>query len=246
MSGFGAARRSGGRYHRLWWGRPPAARGGRPPPPRSAAPPPRRPPAPPLAVADEIRLQPAGQAMLARRRAQPIGHQHQRTVRQGPTVARPPAALAIENRVEAQLPPQRPRHQHRAPIPRARRLHLARPPRGAPDRLPTQQTDERIKVRGEEILAAEIAHDALLGAAVLPVGFDEADILVLDALAAGRLHGAQEHRLLLSPHNRRNSARRSRNTYDESVTTLLAPTHPYSRQFGYLHVVPLPNKGNMG
>jgi hypothetical protein len=54
-------------------------------------------------------------------------------------------------------------------------------------------------VRGEQVLAAEITDDALLGAAVLPVGLDEANVLVLDAFAACRFHGAEKH---LSPHDR--------------------------------------------
>jgi len=101
-------------------------------------------------------------------------------------------------------------------------------------------------VGGEEILAPEMAHDALLGAAVLAVGFDEPDILVLDAFASGRLDGAQKHRLLLSPHSRRSTPRDSRTIYEESVTTLLASGHSHARQFAYLHRAPQLNKGNMG
>jgi hypothetical protein len=41
-------------------------------------------------------------------------------------------------------------------------------------------------MRGEQILAAEITDDALLGAALLPVGLDEANVFVLDAFAALR------------------------------------------------------------
>src|SRR2546422_3958315 len=92
-------------------------------------------------------------------------------------------------------------------------------------------------ILGSDDHAARIAHDALLGAAVLAVGLDETDVLVLDTLPAGGLHGPQKHRLLLSPHDRRIHPRESRNIYGKSVTTDLASTHRLSRQFAHLHVV---------
>jgi hypothetical protein len=65
-------------------------------------------------------------------------------------------------------------------------------PRGRAS-LALQQTDERIEVGGEEVLATEVTDDPLLVLAMLAVTFDEAHILMLDALATARLDDAEEH-----------------------------------------------------
>ena len=48
-------------------------------------------------------------------------------------------------------------------------------------------------MRGEQILAAEIADHAMARAAVVPVGFDEADVLVDMAVGAFDLGCAEVH-----------------------------------------------------
>jgi hypothetical protein len=53
-------------------------------------------------------------------------------------------------------------------------------------------------VSGEQVLAAEIADDALLALAALAVRLDQPHILMLDTLAARRLDRAQEHAASLS------------------------------------------------
>ncbi len=106
-----------------------------------------------------------------------------------------------------------------------------------------QQAHEGIEARCEQVLAAEITDDALLGAAVLPVGLDEADVFVVNASAACGLHRAENH---LSPHDRPRVPRSSRNICYSSVTTNSARARTLSRNFTHLLVAPVPNRGNMG
>ena len=51
-------------------------------------------------------------------------------------------------------------------------------------RLALDQANQRIEVRCEQVLAAEVTDDALLVLAVVAVGLDQTDVLMLDALAA--------------------------------------------------------------
>ena len=50
-------------------------------------------------------------------------------------------------------------------------------------RLAAEQADQRIEIRREQVLPAQVRDDALLVLAVLSVRFDQAHVLVLDALA---------------------------------------------------------------
>ncbi len=203
--------------------------------------PPRRHPAPTPAIAHEVRLQPPCQPVLARRGTQPVRHQHQGAIRQGHPVRGAAPALGIEDAVQPQLGPERARHEHRAPVPGAERVHGPRRAARGRARLAAQQPDERVQMRGEQILAPEVTDDALLVLAVLAVGLDEPDVLVLDASAAGRLDGAQEHRHLLSRHSRRRCPRESTLFYVMSVTTFLALDGRRDRQITHLSNALVPN-----
>ncbi len=131
--------------------------------------------------------------MLARRGTQAVGNQDQRPIRQHPAVDWPPAAAALDDPLEAQLAPQRARHQHGPPIPRADRVHLPRAHSGA-RRVTAEQPGEAVEMRRQEIFAAQVADDALLVLAVFAIGLDESHIFVLASLATRRLDDAEIHR----------------------------------------------------
>jgi hypothetical protein len=62
-------------------------------------------PAPSLPVTHEIRLEPAGQAMLTRGRAQTIGHQHQSSIGECAPVMASATSQSLEDGIQPQFPP---------------------------------------------------------------------------------------------------------------------------------------------
>lgn len=208
---------------------------------------PLRQPAAPAAIAHEVRLQPPGQPVLARRGAEAVGDQDQRAIGQRDAVAHPAAALLVEHVLQAQLAPQGARHEHGAPVPRPDRLNLtsrALLRGGAP--LAPQERNQVIQMLGQQILAPEAADDPLLVLATLPVGLDQPHVLVLNAFAATGLDRAQEHSRLLSRQNRRLSPRQSINFVPPSVTTILALSGGRRHQITYFQDAPRPLRANMG
>ena len=77
-----------------------------------------------MAMHDKIGLQPLCQRMLAPRRSQRIGDQHQRPIaqRHGRVTIGP--RQVVEDRVEPDFAPQRTRRQHRPPVPRPDRSDI--------------------------------------------------------------------------------------------------------------------------
>jgi hypothetical protein len=64
--------------------------------------------------------------------------------------------------------------------------------------LTAEQAHQRVEVFGKQVLAAQVADDALYFLPTLAVGFYEADVLMLDALAAGGFDRAEVHSQYLS------------------------------------------------
>src|SRR5437660_3970264 len=133
--------------------------------------------------------------MLASWAHQAIGDQHQRPIAQPRRVPALAPGAFIEHRVEAERAPHRLRGQHRAPVPGSDRSDvLALDPISL--LLAMQQTPQlrQIEMRGEQILAAKVEDGAVLGfAGAIAIGFDEAHVFALDALADGCPHDPQEH-----------------------------------------------------
>ena len=156
-----------------------------PPPPT----PTRHKPTPPP-IAHEVGLQPVGQAVLALRANQPIGHEHERPIRVGDVRPRRAQKL-VEHLPQPQLVEQRPHHQHRPPGRRLENLHVVTLPfdLGQPLEHAFQLGQQLL----EEILASQVGDRPLLDLAVFTVGLDDADVLV-DLAAGGRdFDGADEH-----------------------------------------------------
>src|SRR5262249_30205659 len=120
-----------------------------------------------LAVADEVGLEPAGQAMLTGGCDQPVGDEHEGAVGERDTLGAP--EVLVEDRPEADLVEQGAEDQDRPPGGGIADLELGRIA-GFPGEEPTQR-GEHLE---EEVLASEIGDDALLDLAGFAVGFDEA------------------------------------------------------------------------
>jgi hypothetical protein len=136
--------------------------------------------------------------MLAARRGQPIDDQHQRAIAQCRGVATGRRGEPVERRFEAELAPHMVRHQHRSPIPRRHGANVFLSDGAVTHRLAVQQAHQLIEVEmgRQQIPAAKIEYRAMPGLAVLPKGFDDAHIFVLDAFAAGGANHPQKHGLL--------------------------------------------------
>src|SRR6516164_9907872 len=133
--------------------------------------------------------------MLAAWAHQAIGDQHESPVAQPSRVPALAPCASIEHGVEAELAPHRTRGQHRAPIPRSDRLDVLASGGTAPV-IAMQQTLQfrQIEMRREHILAAEIEDRAVLGfARLVAIGFDDAYVFALEAIADGCPHNPQEH-----------------------------------------------------
>src|SRR5215831_182482 len=133
--------------------------------------------------------------MLASWAYQTIGDQHERPIAQPRRVPALAPGVFVKHRIEAERAPRRLHDQHRAPVPGSDRSHVL-----AFDAislfLAMQQTPQlrQIEMRREQILAAKIENGAVLGfARPVAIGFDEAHVFALDALADGCPHDPQEH-----------------------------------------------------
>ena len=134
--------------------------------------------------------------MLAARRGEPIGDQHQRPIAQAHHLAAITLRQLIERAVEAKLAPQRTRRQHRSPIPCAERIDIRALDAVRRDRIAVQETAQlvEIKMRRQQITAAEIDHGAVLRlAGVVAISLDHAHIVALHALADSCPDDAKEH-----------------------------------------------------
>jgi hypothetical protein len=129
----------------------------------------------PFAVADEVGLEPAGEAVLAGGGDEPVGEEHEGAV--GERDAFGPPEFLVENGPEAELVEQGADDEDRAPG------------RGVADLgiggigvlvggVPGEEPPELGEDLDEEVLASEVGDDALLDLTVLAVGLDDADVLV--------------------------------------------------------------------
>ena len=154
--------------------------------------------APAAAVADKIALQPPRQGMLAARRRQPIGHQHQGPIAQPHCLAAIAPREPVEYGVEAEFAPHPTGRQHRTPIPRSDRTDIRAVDAIVAGVIAMQQPAQlaEIEMRRQHIPAAEIDDGAMsVLARMVAIGFDHAHVFALDPFgaAAGSDH-AQEHR----------------------------------------------------
>src|SRR6516162_3031312 len=133
--------------------------------------------------------------MLATRAHQAIGDQYESPITQPSRISACARGAFIEHGVEAELTPHRTSGQHRAPIPRSDRLDVLASGGIAPV-IAMQQTLQfrQIEMRREQILATEIEDRAVLGfARLVAIGFDDAYVFALEAVADGCPHNPQEH-----------------------------------------------------
>jgi hypothetical protein len=128
-----------------------------------------------LAIADEVGLEPAGQAMLTPGGDEPVGHEHEGAVGEGNTSG-PPEVL-VEDGAEAELVEEGPNHEDRSP---GRGIDDLGIKRGGVfwSGVVAEQSLEFGEDVDEEIFATEVGDDALLDLAAVAVGFDDADIFI--------------------------------------------------------------------
>ena len=74
-------------------------------------------PAATVAVADEVVIQPARQPVFARRDAQAVGHQHQRSIGQRCPAGTAATGQTVQDGLQPEFAPQLLRYQHRTPVP---------------------------------------------------------------------------------------------------------------------------------
>ena len=146
-------------------------------------------PASALPIANKVRFQPARQAVLAGRLSQAIGHQGPGPIRQLGI-----GTDAVQDGLQAQLPPQGPRHQQRPPVPSPHGLSLGQPHGG----LPLEQAQQGFGMGGQDVFAPQITDDAVAGTALIPIGFDQADVFVDPSIGAFDSGGPEKHLVLLS------------------------------------------------
>ena len=153
---------------------------------------PRRQEAAATAIAHEVGLQPARQAMLAGRRGEPIGNQRQNPIAQRGGIATTISGESVERRLKPKFNPQVARRQHRSEVPRRHGVNVLAPDRAG---LAMQQACQlgEIEMRRQQVLATQIEDGAMPRLAAVAIGFDHPHIFVLDALAAGGADDAQEH-----------------------------------------------------
>jgi hypothetical protein len=102
--------------------------------------------------------------MLAPRRSQPIGDEHQRPIAQPHGLATIGPRKPVEYRVEPEFDPHRTRRQHRPPVPRADRAYFIARDAAIVRRVTVQETAElaEIEMRCQQIATAEIGRCLLL------------------------------------------------------------------------------------
>src|SRR5215472_4723246 len=145
--------------------------------------------------ADEVGLQPAGQAVLAAGPAESISHQHEDTIGVGDlrrVFAWPGSAqVLVQDLPQAQLIEESAQDQGGPPRPALQDIDVDSfaSDAGCAAQDPFQFGEELL----QEILAAEIGDDALFDLTVLAIGFDDADVLVDGAVGGGDFDGADVH-----------------------------------------------------
>src|SRR4051794_9160135 len=140
----------------------------------------------PLAVADEVGLEPAGEPVLAGRGDEPVGDEHEGAV--GERDALGPPEVSVEDVPEAQLIEQGPNDEDRPPVRGFAELGV-----GGIRSLAGEEPSELGEHLDEEVLSSEIGDDALLDLAAFAVGLDDADVFVDGAAGGADFHGSRVH-----------------------------------------------------
>ena len=143
-----------------------------------------------LSIAEEIRLQPPRQPVLAAGMDQPAGDQHEGSIRpwdHGPLSQKP-----IQQIPQSQLLEQRAHHQQRPPAEGLKDVDIAVPLAfhfgGA-----FQDTAQVGQYGGKQIATAQVGDDALLDLAVFAVGLDDAQVFIEGTVGGGDFDGAHVH-----------------------------------------------------
>ncbi len=126
-----------------------------------------------LAVADEVRFEPAGEPVLTGRRDQAVGDEHEGAVGERNALGVP--EMLVEDRPEAQLVEQGPDDEDRPPGGGVNHSGVGGIV-GVALGVAVEEPAELGEQLNEEVLASEIGDDALFDLAVLAVGFDDADV----------------------------------------------------------------------
>jgi hypothetical protein len=126
--------------------------------------------------------------MLATRRGQSIGDQHQGAITQRRCIATSGPGEPVECRLKPEFAPDVAGRQHRSPVPRRDSMDVLTPNAAIGRGIAVQQVHQlvQVEVRCQQIPPPEIENRAMPRLAVLPISFDHPHIFVLDALAAGR------------------------------------------------------------
>src|SRR5207247_6223780 len=124
--------------------------------------------------------------------ADPTRHQRHGAVGERSAIAR----QCFHHLLQPQLAPKMPRDQHRSPIPRSDGVDV----RGVGRRrlVAREHSQQRVRMRREQIFPTEVGDDAVLGPAFAPDRFHQPDVLVDAPTKAFDFHGAQEHSVSLS------------------------------------------------
>jgi len=146
-------------------------------------------------IADEVVVEPAGQAVLAGGSDQAIGDEHEEPI--GIRNASGVVAFAwlAEKRVQdwdqAELLEERTDDQDGPPGPGLEDVDIRL--LAGNDGIAAEHANEIGEELLEQVFASEVSDDALLDLAVLSEGFDDADVLVDGAVGEGDFDGADEH-----------------------------------------------------
>src|SRR5262245_29869947 len=140
----------------------------------------------PLAVADEVGLEPAGEAMLTGGGDEPVGDEHKGAVGERDTFG--PPEFLIEDGPEAELVEQGPNDEDRPPGRGFAELGVV----GIRSRA-GEEPSELGEHFDEEVLPSEIGDDTLLDLTAFAVGFDDADVFVDGAAFGADFHGSRVH-----------------------------------------------------
>jgi hypothetical protein len=135
-------------------------------------------------------FQPPGQAVLATRFTQAIGHQHKGLLCNVVPLPRRPAELA-DALVEIDLLPQVTCQQHGPPREGLSASHLVGKGEAFPAVL-AEGSYQLVQPIAEQIQPPQAGDDALFGTPVVAVSFDDLDVVILLA-AADDFLGACEH-----------------------------------------------------
>ena len=141
-------------------------------------------------VADEVGLEPAGQAMFTGRGDEPVGDQREGAVGEGDALGSP--EVLVEDRPEAELVEEGADDEDRPPVGGITDAGCGRIA-GLEVGIAGEEAAELGEDLDEEVLAAEVGDDPLLDLAVMAIGFDDADVFVDGAAGGADFDGSWVH-----------------------------------------------------